>query len=58
MTAWTIVRKAPLSVGLSRQEYCSGLPFPSRGDLPDPGVESASSALAGEFFTAESVGKP
>ena len=50
--------KAPLSTGLSRQKYCSGLPFPSRGDLPDSGIESASSALAREFFTTESLGKP
>jgi len=39
-------------------EYCSGLPFPSPGDLPDPGIEPTSSALAGGFFTAESPGKP
>ena len=50
--------KAPLSMGLSRQEYCNGLPFPAGGDLPDPGNESVSSALAGEFFTTESLGKP
>ena len=43
---------------LSRQEYWSGLAFPSPGDLPDPGVESASPALAGEFFTTEPPAKP
>ena len=49
---------------LSRQEYWSGLPFPSPGDLPDPGVEHASPALqvvsriVGRFFTSEPVGKP
>ena len=42
----------------SRQEYRSGLPFPSPEDLPDPGIEPASPALAGMFFTAEAAGKP
>ena len=46
MTPWTVTYQAPLSVGFSRQEYWSGLQFPSPGDLPDPGIESASSALA------------
>ena len=41
-TQWTIVHQAPLSMGFSRQEYWSGLPFPSPGDLPDPGIESTS----------------
>ena len=48
--------QAPLSVGFSRQEYCSGLSFPPPGNLPDPGIETASSAapaLAGGFFTTE-----
>ena len=49
---------APLSVGFSRQEYWSGLPFPSPGDLPDPGIEPAFAALVGEFFTTEPPGKP
>ena len=40
----------------SQQEYCSGLPFPPSGDLPDPGVEPESPALIGVFFTAESLG--
>ena len=45
-TPWTVARQAPLSIGFSRQEYCSGLPgdIPS-GDLPDPGIETASTAL-------------
>ena len=50
----TVVHQAPLSMGLSRQESWSGLPFPSSGDLPDSGIEPrslASHALAGEFFT-------
>ena len=42
----------------SRQEYLSGLPFPPPGDLPDPGIESTSPALAGGFFTTEPAGKP
>ena len=44
--------------GIPRQEYRSGLPFPSPGDLPDPGIEHASPALAGIFFTTEPPGKP
>ena len=50
--------QAPLSIGFSRQEYWSGWPFPSRGDLPDPGMEPSYPALAGWFFTAEPLGKP
>ena len=42
----------------SRQEYWSGLPFPSPGDLPDPGIEPASPTLAGGFFTSEPPDKP
>ena len=41
-TLWTIARQAPLSLGFSRQEYRSGLPFPSQGDLPDPGIKPTS----------------
>ena len=47
-----------LSMGFSRQEYWSGLPFPSPGDLPDLGIEPASPALAGIFFTTQPPGKP
>ena len=50
-TSWTVALQAPLSIGFPRQEYWSGLPFPSPGDLPDPGIEPASPALAGGFFT-------
>ena len=53
--------QAPPSMGFSRQEYWSGLPGPSPGDLPDPGMEHsspASSALAGSFFTSEHLGSP
>ena len=52
-TLWTEVHQAPLSMGVSRQEHWSGLPFPPPGDLHDPGIEPASPALAGEFFTTE-----
>ena len=50
-TPWTAARQAPLFMGFSRQEYWSGLLFPSPGDLPNPGIESKSPALAGGFFT-------
>ena len=53
--------QVPLSMEFSRQEYWGGLPFPSPGYLPDPGIEPtslASSALAGGFFTTEPPGKP
>ena len=52
-TPWTVARQAPLSMGFPRQEYWKGLPFPSPGDLPDPGFKPASFALAGGFFIAE-----
>ena len=42
---WTVAHQAPLSIGLSRQEYWSGMPFPSLGDLPDPEIEPGSPAL-------------
>ena len=44
-TPWTVAHQAPLSMEFFRQEYWSGLPFPSPGDLPDPGIETASPAL-------------
>ena len=56
VTPWTVAHQAPLSMGFSRQEYSSGLPFPPPGYLPDPGIKSASPALAGGFFTTESPG--
>ena len=58
VTPWTIACQAPLSMGFPRQEYWIGLPSPSPWNLPDPGIEPASPALAGEFFTAEPPGKP
>ena len=53
-TLWTIACQAPLSMGFSRQEYWSGLPFPSPRDLPKPGIEpyvSYVACIAGRFFT-------
>ena len=58
---WTVACWAPLSMGFSRQEYWSGLPFPPPGDLPDEGIELTSlvsPALAGRFFTTAPHGKP
>ena len=54
VTPWTAARQAPLSMGFSRQEYCSRLPFPIPGDLLDSGVEPAS-VLAGGFFTTSTT---
>ena len=53
VTPWTIAYQASLSIGFPRQEYWSGFPFPSPGDRPGPGIEPASSALSGGFFTTE-----
>ena len=58
VTLWTVACQALLSMGFSRQKYWSGLPFPSPRNLPDPGIEPASPALAGRFFTPEPLGKP
>ena len=52
-TPWTVAGQAPLSMGLARQEYWSGLPFPFPGDLPDSGIKPTSPALAGGLFTTE-----
>ena len=57
VTPWTVDHQAPLAMGFSGQEYWSGLPFPSPGGLPDPGVVLTSLALAG-FFTTEPPVKP
>ena len=57
---WTVAHQAPLSMGISRQEYWSRLLFPSSGDLPDPGVEFVSlmsPALVGGFFTTSATWK-
>ena len=58
VTPWTVARQAPLSMGFSRQESWSGLPFPSPGDLPGPGIKPTFPALAGRFFPTEPPGKP
>ena len=58
VTLWTVAQQAPLSMGFSRQEYWSGLPHPTPGDLPDLGMESTSlmsHALAGRFFTTSAT---
>ena len=57
-TPWSVAHQAPLSMGFPKQEYQSGLPFPSPGDLPDSGTEPGSPALAGGFSTTEPPGKP
>ena len=49
-TPWTVARQAPLSMGFSRQEYWSGLPFRSPGDLSDPGIEPGSPRIGGRLF--------
>ena len=60
VTLWTLAHQAPLSMRFSRQEYWSGLPFPSPGDLLGSGIEPKSyvSCVEDRFFTAESLGKP
>ena len=52
-TPWTVARQAPLSMRFSRQEYWSGLPFPSPGDLPDPGIKPGYPALQADSFPTE-----
>ena len=56
VTPWTAVHQAPQSMGFSRQEYWSGLPFPSPGDLPDPVIEPGSPALEADALTSEPPG--
>ena len=58
MTPWTIAHQALLSMGFPRQDYWNGLPLPSPGDLPRPGIKLVSPALADEFFITEPPGKP
>ena len=58
VTPWTVAHQAPLSIGFSRQEYWSGLPFPSPGDLPDPEIEPGSSTLQADTLPSEPPGKP
>ena len=52
-TPWTVAHQAPLSMGFSRQEYWSELPFPSPGDLPDPGIKPRSPALQADSLPTE-----
>ena len=56
-TPWTIAHQAPLSMGFARQEYWSGLPFPSPGDRPNPGIDPRSPALRADALTSEPPGK-
>ena len=56
-TSWTVAHQASPSMGLSRQEYWSGLPFPSPGDLPNPGIEPGSISLEADALTSEPPGK-
>ena len=58
MTPWTVASQAPLSMEFSRQEYWSGLPFSSPGDLPNPGIEPRLPALQAESLPSEPPGKP
>ena len=57
-TTWTVALQAPLSMEFSRQEYWSGLPFPSPKDLPNPGIKPRSPALQAESLPFESPEKP
>ena len=58
VTSWTVAHQAPLSTGFPRQEYWSGLPFPSSGEILNPGIQLTSPALAGMFFSTEPPEKP
>ena len=58
VTPWTAAHQASPSMGFSRQEYWSGLPFPSPGDLPNPGIELGSPAFQADALTSEPPGKP
>ena len=57
-TPWTVAYQAPPSMGFSRQKYRSGLPFPSSGDLPNPGIKPGSPALQTDALPSEPPGKP
>ena len=58
VTPWTLALQAPLSMEFSRQEYWSGLPFPSPGDLPDPGMKPRSSTFQADSLPSEPTEKP
>jgi len=57
-TPWTVAYQGPLSMAFSRQEYWSGLPFPSPGDLPDTGIKPRSPSLQADALLSEPPGKP
>ena len=57
VTPWMVAYQAPRSMGFSRQEYLSGLPFPSPGDLPNPGIEPRSPASQTDVLPSEPPGK-
>ena len=57
-TLWSVAYQAPPSLGFSRQEYWSGLPFPSPGDLPNPGIKPGSPVLQADALPSEPPGKP
>ena len=57
-TPWTVAYQAPLSMGFSRQEYWSGLPFPFPGDLPNPGIKPRPPELQADALPSEPPGKP
>ena len=58
MTPWTVAHQAPLSMVFFKQEYWSGFPFPSPGDLPDPGIKPGPPALQADSLLSELPGKP
>ena len=58
VTPWTVAYQASPSMGFSRQEYWSGLPFPSPGDLPDPGIEPRSPTMQADALPSEPPGEP
>ena len=58
VTPWTVAHQPPPSMEFSRQEYWSGLPFPSPGDLPDPGIEPGSPELRADTLSSEPPGNP
>jgi hypothetical protein len=58
VTPWTVAHQAPPSMGFSRQGYWSGLPFPSPGGLPNPGIEPESPTLEADALPSEPPGKP
>ena len=58
VTPWTVANQAPPSMGFSRQEYWTGLPFPTPGEPPNSGIEPTFPALAGGFFPTAPPGNP